>query len=183
MSEPVSPRERAVLTLVRELEHHVSAAGWDGPWRLFALVRTAGALDRDPDLADRLPPDVVAAARADSEHLTAVEQDDLPEAETVESLLGRIIWPPTVDGAALVVERAVVPSAAEEQIPDGDEAAAAFVAEHPQRQDLRMAAAVLREGASGCAVRYRDHDSDDKVLLGSDLVPSLVEALQLTLRD
>lgn len=183
MRLPPSPREQAVLTLVRELEHHVSGAGWDGPVRLFALVRTAGALERDPDLAARLPEDVVAAARADTEHLTAVEQDDLPEEESVEALLGRITWPPTVDGAALVLERAVLPPEAEDGLPGDAEAAAAYVADHPDRQDLRLAAAVLRDGTSGCAIRSRAHDTDEDVALGHDLAPGLVEALGTTLRD
>jgi hypothetical protein len=50
------PRAEAVLRTVRELEQHVSSGGWDGPVRLFALIRTAGALGRDPALADQLPP-------------------------------------------------------------------------------------------------------------------------------
>lgn len=175
-------RERAVLTLVRELEQHVATDGWDGPWRLFALVRTAGALDRDPELAQRLPAEVVAAARADTEHLTAVEQDDLPDAETVETVLAQIAWPDTVDGVALVVERVVLPAQAEEGIPDDAAAAIEYITEHPERQDLRLAAAVLRDGTSGCAIRSRDHDADDRVALGTDLVPALVEALATTLR-
>ncbi len=183
MRPPPNPRERAVLTLVRELEQHVAAGGWDGAVRLFALVRTAGALERDPELAHRLPEPVVTAARADAEHLTAVEQDDLPEAETVESLLARIVWPQTVDGAALVVERVVLPPQAEADLPQDPQAAATFVVDHPQRQDLRLAAAVLRDGTNACAIRSREHDSDDRVALGHDLVPSLVEALEHTLRD
>ncbi len=178
-----APRERAVLTLVRELEQHVASAGWDGPWRLFALVRTAGALDRDPELAERLPQDVVAAARADVEHLTAVEQDDLPDAETVEAVLARIAWPDSVDGAALVVERVVLPPQAEEGIPQDATAAVEYITEHPDRRDLRLAAAVLRDGTSGCAIRSRDHDVDDRVALGTHLVPALVEALAITLRE
>jgi len=179
MAEAQTPRERAVLTLVRELEHHVSANGWDGPVRLFALVRTAGALGRDPDLADRLPAEVVSAARADGEHLTAVEQDDLPQAGSIDGLLSRILWPPTVDGAALVVERVVLPPDAEADMPE--DADVHWAAEHPHRREVRLAAAVLRDGTSGCAVRARDHDIDERVALGMDLIPDLVKALAATL--
>jgi hypothetical protein len=176
-----APRVDAVLRTVRELEQHVSAGGWDGPVRLFALIRTAGAIDRDPSLSGQLPPDVVAAAREDAEHLTAVEQEDLPQVDSVDALLGRIAWPETVDGAAVVLERVVVPPEAEAGIPEGEEAAAAYLQNHPQRRDVRLAAAVLRDGTRGCAVRARDHDSDDRVAVGPDLVPALVSALSATL--
>jgi len=178
-----SARQQAVLTLARELEQHVSAAGWDGPLRLFALVRTADALARDPELSERLPAAVVAAAHADAEHLTAVEQDDLPAETTVDDLLGRILWPSTVDGAALVVERIVLPPEVDDEIPEDAEAAADWAAAHPDRRDVRLVAAVLRDGANGCAIRARDHDHDDRVALGPDLVPELVAALAGTLAD
>ena len=174
-------RQDAVTRAVRELEHHVAAGGWDGPVRVFALVRTADALRRDPALETQLPVDVVAAAYADPEHLTAVEQEDLPAADTLEELLGRIAWPPTVDGAAIVTERVVVPPEVEAQIPDEEEAAVDWLARHPARRDVRLAAAVLRDGTRACAVRARDHDSDDRVAVGPDLVPALTQALASTL--
>jgi hypothetical protein len=167
--------------VVRELEQHVASAGWDGPVRLFALVNTAGALTRDPGLARTLGPDVVAAATADPEHLTAVEQERLPETDTLEALLAGIAWPDTVDGAAVVVERVVVPPEAEAQAPPDPGAAVAFLADHPDRRELRLAAGVLRDGTSACAVRARDHDSDERVAVGPDLVPGLVSAVASTL--
>ncbi len=176
-------RQASVLRAVLELEHHVSSAGWDGPLRLFALIRTAGAIEADPDLANRLPDDVVAAAELDPEHLTAVEQDELPPIEDLEGLLHTIAWPASVDGAAVVVERLVLPTEAEATMPEDPAAARAWVAAHPQRQELRMAAAVLRDGTNGCAVRSRGLDVDSQVASGPDLVPGLVEALASTLRD
>lgn len=183
LPSPASPADRqdAVLRTVRELEQHVASGGWDGPVRLFALIRTLAALDREPSLTSQLPPQVVQAARQDAEHLTAVEQENLPKADSVEELLGRIAWPPTVDGAALVVERVVVPPEAETDMPADAEAAMSYLQNHPQRRDVRLAAAVLRDGTQGCAVRARDHDSDDRVAVGPDLVPGLVVALVTTL--
>ncbi len=181
MQAPHSPRQLAVLTLVRELEHHVSSGGWDGPIRLFALVRTADALERDAGLAERLPIEVVAAACADGEHLTAVEQDDLPPTDTIEELLGSILWPETVDGAALVVERIVLPPGAEDDLPTEAAASQEWVAAHPGRRDLRLAAAVLRDGTGGSAIRARDHDTDAEVAVGVDLVPQLIQSLSATL--
>ena len=40
--------------LVREVEDHVAAAGWDQPVRLFALVPTVNLLAANPDLASEL---------------------------------------------------------------------------------------------------------------------------------
>lgn len=183
----VPPSQQALLRLAREVEQHVAGAGWDGPPRLFALVRTAGAIARDPALLTQLPPDVAEAAQADPEHLTAVEQEDLPDVTSLEELLGRVTWPPTVDGVALSVERSVLPPQAEAEAlrrasAEGlDEAAlAALLQDHPERQDLRMVAAVMRDGGNACAVRSRLHDGDPMVAVGPDLVPGLVDALART---
>jgi hypothetical protein len=177
----LEPRQEALTRTVRELEQHVAAAGWEGPVRVFALVRTAGALDRDPRLASSLPAEVVAAARADTDHLTAVEQEGLPPSPTLEALLGHLAWPPTVDGAAIVVERVVLPPEAEVGLPADEDEALQWLARHPARQDVRLAAAILRDGTCGCAVRSRDHDTDDHVAVGPDLVPGLLSALRATL--
>jgi hypothetical protein len=171
----------AVLRAVRELEQHVAAGGWDGPVRLFALVRTADALARDRDLAARLPADVVAAAQADAEHLTIVEQEGLPQASSLEELLGSVSWPSTVDGAGVVTERIVVPPEVEAQLPDDPEEAVTWLAQHPARREVRLAVAILRDGTNGCAVRARDHDRASDVAVGPDLVPGLLEALAATL--
>lgn len=171
----------AVTRVVVELERHVATAGWDAAIRVFALVRTAGALERDGTLADRLPPDVVAAAREDPHHLTAVEQDGLPEADTLHDLLGRLAWPDSVDGAAVVVERVVVPPEVETQMPKDEQEAVDWLQVHPQRRDVRLAAAVLRDGPHACALRARDHDADDQVAVGPELAPGLVAAVAATL--
>jgi hypothetical protein len=178
---PVSFRQDAVLRAVRELEQHVAAGGWDGPIRLFALVRTAGALARDRELADRLPAEVVAAAEADPEHITIVEQEDLPQASTMEQLLGSLTWPETVDGAAVVTERVVVPPEVEAQMPPDPDEAVTWLSQHPSRREVRLAVAILRDGTNGCAVRARDHDRAVDVAVGPDLVPGLLEALAATL--
>ena len=171
----------AVRRVVVELERHVASGGWDAPVRVFALVRTAGALERDSGLAARLPADVVAAAQADPDHLTAVEQEGLPEAETLHDLLGHLSWPDSVDGAAVVVERVVVPPEVETQMPQDEREAVEWLQAHPSRRDVRLAAAVLRDGTHACALRARDHDADDKVAVGPDLAPGLVAVVAATL--
>jgi hypothetical protein len=174
--------QAAVLRTVREVEQHVAAAGWDAPARLFALVRTAEALRRDPALLTQLPQEVVSAARADDHHLTAVEQEDLPAADSLEELLGSIAWPPTVDGAALVTERVMLPPSVEAELPPAEDEALQVLSSHPLREDVRIAAAVMRDGTRGCALRVRSHDTDLEVAIGIDLVPGLVDALAATLR-
>lgn len=171
----------AVEHAVVELERHVARAGWDAPPRLFALVRTAAALAAAPALTDDLPPEVVAAAASDAEHLTSVEQEDLPEAADLEELLAQIGWPPSVDGAAVVVERTVLPPQAQEGLPTDPVVAAELLATHPDRREVRIAVAVLRDGSTGTAVRQRTDDDDLHVVVGADLVPGLATALRATL--
>ena len=179
--DPAAAAPTGLTRAVHEIERHVADAGWDGPVRVFALVRTARALADDPGLADRVGSDVVAAAHADPEHLLSVEQDGLPAAESLEGLLGRLSWPPTVDGAAVVVERVVLPSAAEEAMPADPDAALAYLMAHPDRQDVRIAVGALRSGEAWCAVRARSADDDAAVAGGADLVPGLVQAVAATL--
>lgn len=180
-SSPEDRATRALADAVREIEHHVAAAGWDAPVRVFALVRTQAALAAEPGLAEQLAPEVLEAARADDQHLTSIEQEGVPVAEDLERLLGGLSWPATVDGAAVTVERVVLPPGAEEDLPSDPDAALAALLAHPQRQDVRLAVGVLRGGPAWCAVRTRAHDADDAVGQGPDLVPGLVEAVRATL--
>ncbi|WP_127126742.1 PPA1309 family protein [Georgenia sp. SYP-B2076] len=175
-----TPRERALRLAIADLERHVGTLGWDGPVFVFALVRTANALALSPALAEQLPAEAVQAAEEDPEHLTSIEQDGLPEAGTLEELLGQLAWPDLVDGAAVVVERMVVPPEAESGMPTDPEAAVAYLMDHPDREDVRMAAGVLRTGESWCTMRARSHDFDDSVIGSPDAVPGLVEALRST---
>ncbi len=174
-------RTRALDEAVREIERHVATAGWDGPVRVFALVRTAAAIEAEPGLAGQLPPETMMRASLDPEHLTAVEQDGLPQAESLEDLLAGLAWPPSVDGAAVVVERVVLPPSAEEAMPADPTEALDYLMSHPERQDVRMAVGVLRDGVSWCALRTRAADADDAVLGSPNLVPGLVDAVAATL--
>ena len=178
-SEPAKELGRAV----RELERHVARGGWDAPVRVFALIRTAQAIARDPSLTEQLPPDLVASAADDRGHLTSIEQEDLPEGHSLDQMLAQIAWPEAVDGAAIVCERVVVPPDVERDLPvDPDEAVAALMA-HPAREDVRLAVGVLRDGTTSCALRTRRNDDDLAVGTGPDLVPGLTAALSATLRD
>ncbi|GIG30466.1 PPA1309 family protein [Cellulomonas marina] len=172
---------RALADAVREVEVHVARAGWDGPVRVFALVRTQAALASDPGLGPRLSMDVLAAAAENPWHLTSVEQERLPPADDLEGLLGALAWPPAVDGVALTVERLVVPPHVEEALPADPAAALEVLRTHPERTDVRMAVGVLRAGPSWCVLRTRSDDEDASVGQGPDAVPGLVEALRATL--
>lgn len=200
--------DTALQRAVREVEEHVSSYGWDSPVRLFALVRTAEALQREPDLLDRLPVEDAEAAAADPDHLLLVEQDELDElaatqdgpdagadgsgsggehgdADALERMLARLAWPDEVQGVALTVERLVVPPEVEAQAPSDPAEAVRWLAEHPRRRDVRIAAAVLRDGARACVLRTRgtQEDPEESVVSGPDLVPGLTHALAATLED
>lgn len=178
---PLPAGTASLAEAVHEIERHVAGAGWDGPVRVFALVATGRALETEPGLEAQLPAEVVARARRDPHHLTSVEQEDLPDASSLEDLLARLSWPGTVDGAALVVERVVLPPAAEDAMPADADEALAYLMAHPDRQDVRIAVGVMRGGETWCAVRTRQNDADDAVGGGPDLVPGLVHAVGATL--
>jgi hypothetical protein len=165
---------RAVI----DVERHVAVSGWDQQPRLYALVETTDLLAREPALAESLGLD----ADASPGDLTPVEQEELPTDEALDDLLARIAWPDEVSGCALVVEQLMLPPGAEEDMPDDASELSAWVARHPERQDVRLAVGVLRDGTRDSAVRMRSHDRDDEVLSGQDLVPRLSEALAATLQ-
>jgi hypothetical protein len=170
----------ALPALVREVESHVAAGGWDQPARLFALVGTAELLALEPQLAavlGRAPQD-----GTDPAGLTPVEQEELPGYASLEELLAGIAWPGEVRGAALAVERVVLPPAAEADLPEDEVAALAVLREHPESRDVRLVVAVLRDGAAACVLRARGHDADDDLVAGPDLVPGLTAALAATLQ-
>jgi hypothetical protein len=186
---PVGPEgslsTEALSRAVIEIERHVSSGGWDQPAQLFALVPTAELLRAEPQLAAEL------GAEDMSQPLTPVAQGDLPDGMDDEHLadaLARIEWPGGVSGCALAVERIVLPAAAEAglaaeaDLPDdrADIEIARLAGSDPRRHEVRMVAAVLRDGDRFGAVRLRTHDEDSAVLTGTDLVPTLCEVLSLT---
>lgn len=158
---------------VVEIERHAALSGWDQPARLFALVETAQLVAREPQLA----------ASLGEVTLTPVEQDGLVPGRALEDQLHGISWPETVHGCAAMVERVVLPPAAEAEVPDEPGSAAAYAAEHPDRQEVRIVAAATRTGASYCALRLRAHDEDESVVTGEDLVPELVALVRATLLE
>lgn len=178
-----SPLTRAVL----EIDDYAAELGWDQPARLFALVDTAQLRAREPELAGQLGLDD-RDAREDAP-LTPIEQDELPAGAPLDEFLATIAWPEAVSGCALTVERLMLPPSAESSVPQdlqqegAEERLARWVAEHPDRQEVRMTVAVLRDGARESAVRLRERDSATEVLTGSALVPGLAEALAATLAD
>lgn len=161
--------------VVRELEAHANASGWDQPERLFAIADTAELVQREPDLARALGLD------ASSGRFTPIEQDALGAGQSLEEVLAQIAWPAEVAGVAAIAERLVLPPGADDAIPDDSAQAVEYAANHPDRQEVRIVAAALRTGESACALRLKSHDSDELVLAGPDLVPGLLLQLHATL--
>lgn len=164
-------------TTLADVERHADAAGWDRPPQLFALVETAELLARDPVLAERVG---LTAEDVPPGLYTPVEQEALPEGPLDETL-AQIMWPDGVVGCALVHEVLVLPPQAEADRPelaDPEE----YARTHPDRREVRLAVAVLADGASASAVRLRsDSGAADELLFGTDLAPNLTEALLATL--
>ncbi len=164
---PDSPLRRAAL----EAEAHVAADGWDQAPRLFALVATADLVTKQPDLADQLA--------SDSGEITLIEQE-LPADRPLEDLLTEIVWPDGVSGCAAVIERIMLPPEAEAALPEDPDEMLRTAAEHPERREVRLLAAVTRDGAAHSAVRARE-PATAELLEGPDLVPGLIEQLRHTL--
>lgn len=172
-----------MAAVAREVEEFVAAAGWDQPAQLFALVPTEELLRQEPDLAGQLD----AASP-----LTPVAQDELPEGDLAEAL-GRIAWPETVVGCAVAQEIIVLPPSAEAELPAEEPDAQRLrqaAADHPDRTEARLVAAVLRDGPAACVMRLRGYtvapdgepgEAVDEVIESPDLAPNLVEALRATL--
>jgi len=169
-----TPLTRAVL----EIDSYAAGLGWDQPARLFALVDTAHLRAHEPGLADQLG----LGDEETSGGLTPIEQDELPSGTPLDDFLATIAWPEVIAGCALTVERLMLPPSAETSMPEGldDAALASWVARHPERQEVRMTVAVLRDGARESAVRLREKDSPTEVLTGPELVPGLADALSAT---
>ncbi|MFI9628242.1 PPA1309 family protein [Streptomyces sp. NPDC052042] len=176
------PMAASPLTVaVLEIDAYVSGLGWDQPARLFALVDTDRLRAQEPGLAAQLGLDSDAPASS----LTPIEQEELPAGTALDDFLATIAWPDAVAGCALTVERLMLPPSAEASVPEGlDEAQlAAWVAKHPERQEVRMTVAALRDGSHECAVRLREKDAPSEVRTGAGLVPGLAEALAATFED
>ena len=177
--EAIAAAQRAMrlVELVREIERYVATDGWDQNPRMFALARTTELVRLEPELAEAL-----GAAADDPESLTPIEQEALDHDRPLDEVLATTMWPAEVAGAALVLERLVLPPSAEDVLDDSDPVALEdAAATHPDREDVRMAVVVTRDGQRVCAVRLRSHDVDDEVLVGENVVPRLADALAATL--
>ncbi|MEV7346233.1 PPA1309 family protein [Streptomyces sp. NPDC093544] len=172
-----SPLTRAVL----EIDEYASGLGWDQPARLFALVDTARLRTQEPGLAAQLG----LQDEPETTGLTPIEQDEIPADKPLDEFLGTIAWPDAVVGCALTVERLMLPPSAEASVPEGlsDKKLTRWVAEHPDRQEVRMTVGVLRDGTRDSALRLREKDASTEVLTGSGLVPGLAEALSATFAE
>ena len=178
-AEPVDAREALVASLI-ELDHHVGRLGWEQPARLFALVHSADLLAREPQLGEQLgvstADDLVPGA------LSSIEQEGFNPTGDLDlpAVLARVMWPEEVDGCALSMVQTFLAKEYEDQIPEDPDLAAEFVQNHPERQELRLVAGVLRDGTQHAVARLASHR--DELLGGPDLAPGVLAALATTLR-
>lgn len=168
----------ALLAALLELERHVARDGWDSPPRLFALVLTDVLAAAEPDLGRELGLRTTADG-GPAAALTAVEQDEFASTgDLVEDLAG-LEWPETVFGCALATVRTFLPAAYEADLPADAVAAAAVVADHPQRQEIRVVVGVDRAGNRHGVGRLAS--APEELLGAPELVPGLLSALAHTL--
>lgn len=174
MTAPPSP---VLLSVVGEVESHVSEAGWDQPPQLFALVDTEELLRAEPQLAQSLG---LVVARPGS--ITPIAQDTLTAAPLDEQLAS-VVFGTEVLGVILAHEVLVLPPSAEPSIEGADDPTEA-AADHPERREVRMVVGVLRDGSREAVLRLRGAEGEaDDLVTGGDLAPALAEALMATLDE
>jgi hypothetical protein len=171
-------RADALVAALIDLERHVGAAGWDQTPRLFALVRTDDLVAAEPALAAELGLRTAAEGAA-PEGLTGIEQEQFAPTGDVVADLALVVWPEAVTGCALSLESSFLPAGREAELPDDPEAAAAAVAAHPDRVDVRLVVGVDRYGHQHGVGRLVS--APEELLGAPDLVPGLVSALAHTL--
>lgn len=175
---PSSEQHDALIAALIDLERHVGATGWDQPPRLFALVLTDVFAAAEPALAAELGLRTTADG-APPGALTAIEQESFSSSGDLVADLEQLEWPETVFGCAVSTERTFLPAGAEADLPEDADAAAAYVAAHPERQDIRVVVGADRVGHTHGVARLVARPEE---LLGAeDLVPGLGAALAHTL--
>ena len=162
------PDDPDLAAAVADVESFAAAAGWDVPSQLFALVLTADLLRAEPGLATGM---------AGRDRFTAVAQEALPAGDLSAALAG-IGWPAEVVGAVLVQEIVVLPPS----VGPREELTAEQAAAHPERQEARLVAGVLRDRPGGsCLLRMRSGEYE--LIRGGDLARGLLGALRETFAD
>ena len=182
----------ALKAALAEIDTYVAEGGWDQPPRLFSLVGTAELVAAEPALAAAL-----GLESNDPSTLTPVEQEEFPlPSLALDESLARVSWTEEVAGAAVAVERLLLPPSAEGDLQTDDpEQLQRLAANHPARREVRIAVAVLRTGERASLIRLRhqaptepeatqtDTDSSpagDDIVTGVDLAPGLADALLAT---
>ncbi|MGQ0632747.1 MAG: PPA1309 family protein [Sporichthyaceae bacterium] len=165
-------------TSLLEIESHVAADGWDQPTRCFALVETATLLREEPGLAEQL----IAAGIEQPPAFTPIEQDE-GLWEDLDGTLPTITWGPQVVGCAVAIERLVLPAEVEIEIEHDSPEMPAYVQAHPQREEIRLVVAVLRNGSVDAVLRMRSKDTIEDSLFGPELAPGLAQVLLSTFAE
>ncbi|KLL11753.1 MULTISPECIES: PPA1309 family protein [Protofrankia] len=164
-----SPDISELTSVVLEVERHVADLGWDQPSQVYALADTSDLIAREPALAAHVGQIVPGS-------LTPVEQEPLPVGRLDEVLAG-IGWPPEVLGCVLVTELVVLPPSAEQEAPYEEADIELWAASHPERQDVRLAVGVTRDGQHASCLRVR---GDEELVVDPDLADGLVDGLLAT---
>jgi hypothetical protein len=166
----VTSSDIAELTsVVVEVERHVADMGWDQPSQVYALADTYELLAREPTLEAHI-------GDAPPGSLTPVEQEPLPQGR-LDDVLAGIGWPGEVLGCVLVTELVVLPPSAEREAPYDERDIEVWAANHPERQDVRLAVGVMRDGRHASCLRVR---GDEELVVDPDLADNLVDVLLAT---
>jgi len=167
--------ESPLTQVVTELDAELARHSWGQPVRLFALVDTDDLIAEEPQLAEALK--LVPGT------ITSVEQDGFDQAAEVEQLLVTIGWPESVLGAAVAVERLLLPAQVEAELTDTTDPSqlSQAAAAHEARVDVRVITAVTRDGGEITMLRLgAPHDYTVTGRPGERLAPELTDLLHGT---
>ena len=123
-----SARQIALANVVVDIEKGAARVGWDHAPSIYALVPTAMLL-ADPNLPSDIADQLRSGWDGSEDHLSAIIQEDL-DTDDVEQVLAHLAWPEAVPGAAITVERIVVPPEVEDEAPEDPDEAMAFISNH-----------------------------------------------------
>ena len=176
MNQTSTSDAAALRAALADIDEHTAEQGWDQPPRLFALARTAELVRAEPALAAAL-----GLESDDPADVTPIEQEEFPPDQLpLDEALARVQWNDEVMGAAITVERLLLPPSAESDLTtdDADELQR-LAAAHPERRDVRLIVGVLRDGQRFRVIRIRGSEGEE-VVRGDDLAPGLANALAQT---
>lgn len=180
--ENVDKNQVAVALAVKEIFNTVISQGLGQPIRLFSLVKSSKIVDL-PGIDDDLKTTLKNSIDFIPEHLSSIEQENIPQIE-IDELLGKIKWDEGVDGCALYMEQNAVDEKSKENAPENEKEQIEYYKNHESFTKICVCAGVDRQGTSWTVIKVVDNSGELKDIeesnSGVNLIPEITTALLTT---